>query len=61
MGVKTSDIQDAQAFLRKSKLDFSDGKQSNEISGEAWGGEKYSLKGMHPNNFVFKNFALLQP
>eukprot|EP00112_Aurelia_sp_Birch-Aquarium-sp1_P012846 Seg2706.1 transcript_id=Seg2706.1/GoldUCD/mRNA.D3Y31 product="Spermatogenesis-defective protein 39" protein_id=Seg2706.1/GoldUCD/D3Y31 len=44
MGVKTSDIQDAQAFLRKSKLDFSDGKQSNEISGEAWGGEKYSLK-----------------
>ena len=45
-GLTTSDFQDAHDFLKNSKLDLQDGKDGNEIVGEAWGGEKYSLRGM---------------
>ncbi|XP_065063019.1 spermatogenesis-defective protein 39 homolog [Rhopilema esculentum] len=43
--IDPTDLCDAREFLKKSKFDPSDGKASDEIVGEAWGGEKYSLKG----------------
>lgn len=44
-GLNTSDLEDAHEFLKHSKLDAKDGQDTNEIVGEAWGGDKFSLKG----------------
>ena len=44
--IDPTDLCDAREFLKKSKFDQSDGKASDEIVGEAWGGDKYSLKGI---------------
>lgn len=44
-GITSSDIQDAHEFLESAKPDFSNENNSKDIVGEAWGGEKFSLKG----------------